>query len=249
MRLVSSEAALRIMIAVACAGGLNLSALSRAAEAPSSSTKRALEILEQDGFVVRSERMFMLAGSRAADILVRLAEELLSAVVVIRIAARVTGHVEFAGQDATQLLVIFDRAGEPLTESRLASLFERQAERMGLKLRLRAHDDVRRELDVEPERRRLYLGLCPLIGTADEAFPDRGPHGVTTGEPLGRRPHSAVPRGHAGQHAQGPPVLRGEPRALAAGRPARGRDIAPGRGRRRSRFPSAGCRSGPIPAP
>ena len=91
--MVSSEAALRIMIALACAGGLNLSALSRAAEAPSSSTKRALEILERDGFVVRSERMFMLAGSRAADILVRLAEELLSAVVVIRIAARVTGHV------------------------------------------------------------------------------------------------------------------------------------------------------------
>jgi len=119
-------------------------------------------------------------------------------VVVIRIAARVTGHVEFAGQDATQLLVIFDRAGEPLTESRLARLFERQAERMGLKLRLRAHDEVRRELDVEPERRRLYLGLCTVIGTADEAFPDLGPHGVTTGEPLGRpNPLLRMPSGRA----------------------------------------------------
>src|SRR5215471_19036046 len=134
MRLVSSELALRIVIALAGAGDLNLSALSRAAEAPTSSTRRALEILEEDGFVVRSERTFMLAGSQAAEILVRLAEELLNSEVVIQVAARATGRVEFAGQDATHLLVIFGRAGEPLTESRLARLLERQAERMGLDL-------------------------------------------------------------------------------------------------------------------
>jgi uncharacterized protein len=59
---------------------------------------------------------------------------------------------------------------------------------MGLALRLRAHDDLRRELDIDPERRHLYLELQPLVGTPDQAFPDRSLHGVTAGERLGR-PH------------------------------------------------------------
>jgi uncharacterized protein len=186
MRLVSSEVALRIVMALACASNLTLSALGRAADAPTSSTKRALEILEEDDFVVRSEHMFRLAGSSVAETLVRLAEELLGAEEVIRIAARATGQVEFVGHDDSQLLVMFGRASDPLTESRLAKLFERQAGRMGLKLRLRAHDDVRHELDIEPQRRLLYVRLLPLFGTANEAFPDRSLHGVTSGEGLGR---------------------------------------------------------------
>jgi len=57
---------------------------------------------------------------------------------------------------------------------------------------------VRRELDIEPDRRRLYLGLRTLFGTVDEAFPDRMVHGVTTGEPLGRpNPLLRLPSGRA----------------------------------------------------
>src|SRR5205085_12383068 len=78
------------------------------------------------------------------------------------------------------------RASEPLAESRLARVFERQAERMGIKLRLRAHDDVRNELDGDPGRRLVYLKLRPLFGVADRTFPDRSVHGVTTGARLGR---------------------------------------------------------------
>lgn len=198
MRLVSSEVALRIVTALACVSNMTLSALARAAEAPTSSTKRALEILEEDDFVVRSEHTFRLAGSSAAETLVRLAEELLGAEEVIRLAARATGQVEFVGHDDSQLLVMFGRASDPMTESQLAKLFEHQAGRMGLALRLRAHDDVRHELDTEPERRRLYVGLHPLFGTANEAFPDRSLHGVTSGERLGRpNPLLRLPSGRA----------------------------------------------------
>lgn len=198
MRLVSSEVALRLVVALAYAGKLTLSALSRAAEAPTSSTKRALEILEEDGFGVRSGHTFGLAGSSPVGTVVQLAEELLGPEEVIRIAARATGQVEFVGHDEGRLLVIFGRAGDPLIESRLARLFERQSGLMGLELRLRAHDDLRRELDIEPERRRLYMGLHPLFGTADEAFPDRSLHGVTTGDRLGRpHPLLRLPSGRA----------------------------------------------------
>jgi predicted nucleotidyltransferase len=186
MRLVSSEVALRIVVALACAENLTLSALSRAAEAPTSSTKRALEILQEDRFVARAGHAFTLAGSSPAETLVRLAEDLLGAEEVIRIAARATDQVEYVGQDESQLLVLFGRASDPLTESRLAKLFERQAQRMGIALRLREHDEVRRELDIEPERRRVYLELHSLFGTADQSFPDRSLHGVTNGERLGR---------------------------------------------------------------
>jgi uncharacterized protein len=185
MRLVSSEVALRIVVALAHAGNLTLSALSRAAEAPTSSTKRALEILEEDGFVTKSEHTFRLAVTSPTEILTRLAEELLGAKEVIRIAAGGTDQVEFVGHDQSQLLVVFSRASNPMTESRLAKLFERQAGRMGLELLLRTHDEVRRELDIEPERRHIYLGLLPLFGTAGEAFPDRSLHGATSGARLG----------------------------------------------------------------
>ncbi len=198
MRLVSSEMALRIVVALASAGGLTLSEISRAVEAPTSSTKRALEILQEDRFVARSSNTFTLAGSPATEILTRLAEELLGAEDVVRIAARATGQVEFTGRDEGQLLVVFGRGSDPLIESRLARLFERQAERMGVALRLRAHDDIRRELDVEPERRHVYLHLRPMFGTPDEAFPNRSLHGATSGERLGRpNPLLRVPPGRA----------------------------------------------------
>src|SRR5947207_14877380 len=150
--MVSSEIALRIVLALAHAGDLTLGAVSRAAEAATSSTKRALEILEADGFTTRSGHTFVLAESRPAGLLAQRAEELLDAEEVIRIAARATGQVEFAGRDGSQLLVLFGRGSDPLAESRLASLFERQAERMGLLLCLRDHDDLLRELDIDPQR-------------------------------------------------------------------------------------------------
>src|ERR1700737_4546338 len=87
MRLISSEVALRIVMALEYAGNITRSALSRAVEAPTSSTRRALEILAADGFVAKSGHTFRLAGSSPAEILARLAEELLGAEEVIRVAA------------------------------------------------------------------------------------------------------------------------------------------------------------------
>jgi predicted nucleotidyltransferase len=185
-------------MALACASGLTLSKLSRTVDAPTSSTKRALEILEEDGFVARYGHTFSLAESPRAELLARLAEELLDAEDVVGIAARATGQVEFAGRDQGQLLVVFGRGSDPLMESRLARLFDHQAERMGVALRLRAHDDLRRELDIEPERRHIYLHLRPLFGTPDQAFPDRSLHGSTNGERLGRpNPLLRVPSNRA----------------------------------------------------
>lgn len=196
--MVSSEVALRIVVALVCAGDLTLSGLGRVAEAPTSSTKRALQIVQEDGFVARSGHTFRLAESPPAGLLARLAEELLGPEEIVHIAAGATGQVEFAGRDERQLLVLFGRGSDPLTESRLARLLGRQAERMGLELRLRTHDDVRRELDIDPERRRVYLELHPLFGAPDQAFPDRSLHGVATGERLGRpNPLLRLPSGRA----------------------------------------------------
>lgn len=186
MRLISSPVALRIVVALASARNLTLSELGRAVAAPTSSTKRALEILEDDGFLVRSGHAFGLAESSPATVLVQLAEELLDAENVVRIVARAAGQVEFVGRNESQLLVVFGRGSDPLAESRLARLFERQAGRMGVALRLVAHDDLRSELDVDPGRRLAYLGLRSLFGIQDETFPDRSLHGSTSGERLGR---------------------------------------------------------------
>ncbi len=186
MRLISSEVALQVVVALASAANLTLSELSRAAKAPTSSTKRALEILEADGFAVVSGHSFNLATSTPAGLLVHLAEELLDAEDVIRISAGATGQVEFAGVDESQLVVVFTRASDPLAESRLARLLERQAQRMGIALQLHSHDDVRRELDIDPDRRHEYLQLRSLFGNPAQTFPDRTRHGGATGERLGQ---------------------------------------------------------------
>jgi predicted nucleotidyltransferase len=188
MRLLSSEVALRVVVALDGARGLTLSELGGAAEAPLSSTNRALEILEEDGFVAHAGRAFELTDVPASGLLVQLAGELLPPEDVIRIVADASGQVEFAGRDDEQLLVVFGRASDPLRESRLARIFDRQARRLGIERRLMAHDDVRSELDVDPERRNAYLRLHPLFGSGEVAFPDRRHHGATTGERLGQ-PH------------------------------------------------------------
>ena len=190
---MSSDVALRMVLALASAGNLTLSQLSRAVHAPTSSGKRALEILEADEFVIRSGHSFALSDTPAAHLLAQLTEELLTPEDIIRVAARASGQVEFVGRDGGQLLVLFGRGSDPLTESRLARMFERQAARMALPLRLRAHDDVRRELDADPERRRDYLQLQTLFGSAEQAFPDRSLHGVSSGERLGQ-PNPLLPR-------------------------------------------------------
>lgn len=186
MRLISSETALGVIVALAAADGLTLSGLSRAVEAPTSSTKRALEILEEDRIVVRSGHCFSLADSPAAALLVQLAQELLDAEDVVGVAARAAEQVEFVGRDEHHLLVLFGRVSDPLVESRLARVFERQAQRLGVELQLLTHDEVRRELDVEPARRHPYLRFRPLFGDPDTSFPDRSLHGSTTGARLGQ---------------------------------------------------------------
>jgi uncharacterized protein len=186
MRLISSETALAVIVALAAADGLTLSGLSRAVEAPISSTKRALEILEDDRVVVRSGHSYGRADSPAAALLLQLAQELLDAENIVRIVARAANQVEFVGRNDHQLLVLFGRGSDPLVESRLARVFERQSRRLGIEPRLLAHDDVRRELDIDPARRRAYLRFHPLFGDPDTAFPDRSLHGTTTGERLGR---------------------------------------------------------------
>src|SRR2546423_3598532 len=98
MRLVTSEVALQIALALASAGSLTLSGLSRATGAPTSSTKRALEILIEDGYATRSGRAYVLGSAPAVELLVRLASELIDPAAVTRIAALATGEVEFVGQ-------------------------------------------------------------------------------------------------------------------------------------------------------
>lgn len=184
--MLSSEVALRMVVALAGAGALTMSRLSRSVGVPTSSAKRALEILEDDGFVVRTGYAFGLSDVPAAELVARLARELLPPEEVIRIVADASGQVEFAGLDDRHLLVVFGRASDPLRESRLARLFARQAERLGVERLLASHDDVRRELDVDPDRRDAYLRFRPLHGSGEETFPDRRLHGATTGDRLGR---------------------------------------------------------------
>jgi formiminotetrahydrofolate cyclodeaminase len=94
---------------VAAADDLTLSGLSRAVEAPVSSTKRALEILEEDRVVVRSGHSYGRADSSAATLLLQLALELLYAEDTVRIVARAADQVEFVGRNEHQLLVLFGR--------------------------------------------------------------------------------------------------------------------------------------------
>lgn len=191
MRLVSSDVALRLIVALAAARVGTLTSLARALGVPHSSAKRALEILGDDGLAIKQGTHYELATTAAAASLGAFAAEVIDPIDQIRVAAGASGQVDFIGQDSDAMAVFFGRGSHPILESRLSRVLARPTQRLGKKLLLHPHDDLMTELREQPSARGRFLRLEPVYGDPVRAFPNRIFGRSQPGRSLGR-PHPGL---------------------------------------------------------
>ncbi len=195
MRIIASALAHSGILALAYAkDGLSLSELANTLEVTPSAARRALDILLADGLVEASKARrprYSLRRTKSADYLLGLAENEIPLKPGIAIVAKATGAVELVGQRDRELAVILSATGTSAEQSSAAAYLTDIAERQGLAIRFRYHDDVRRELLVNPKIRDQMASWRILYGDLDDSFPSRARHGISSGKFLGH-PHPAL---------------------------------------------------------
>lgn len=195
MRLVSSDLALSEVLALSAGAELTLSQLARAVDTTASAAARALEILLDDGVVVRrsgKRPVYRLTTKETSSHVLSLAVADVPFADAIAVGARANSAVEFVGQENSgALLVVFCARSTVVNESRAARFFERVARPDSVKVRYLDHDDVRRDLLSKPEVRDQIRQATVLYGDLDRTFPDRSGHGLQDGRPL-HEPHRAI---------------------------------------------------------
>lgn len=196
MRLISSALALRVIVALAAAEDLTLSEIARAVGASPTSVQRALGLLVEDDIVeraVEARPTYRLRSSERVATVTELALGEIPFPDAVAVGARADPSIEFAARERGALVVVFAAASGALRQSRAARFIDRLAARQGLRAVYLDHDDVRRDLLAEPERRRRMARAQILHGELDRTFPDRSRHGRRPGRAL-HRAHRSVRR-------------------------------------------------------
>jgi predicted nucleotidyltransferase len=189
VQILSSELALRLLIALWPDRALPLTRLAEAVEAPLSSTQSALHILVSDGLVIDSARgkgrRYRLADTNAVRHLIGLARSTIPVRELLSIFARADPAIEFMALQGDELVVVFSATAGALDEAATATALRELCPRSAFHLHYEYHDDVRRELLADPRRRSRMASAEILYGDLDRTFPDRRSHGMTEGRALG----------------------------------------------------------------
>jgi predicted nucleotidyltransferase len=194
MRLISSELALRAILALSANDGLTLSRLAVAVEASLSAAQRAVEILVADRVVERvsgSRPVYQLRSTETAGHVAALALGEVETAAALRIGARANASLEFLALRDGTLIVVFSGRSTAMQQARAARFVEGVAARGGLEVQYLDHDDVRRDVLVNPELRQRMAKTEIVFGNLDQTFPDRSRHWAIRGQPL-HRPHGSL---------------------------------------------------------
>jgi uncharacterized protein len=194
MRMLRSDLALHLILALQPDRSLSLTELARAVAASPSSVQGGLGILQADGLVSREgsgrNRRYQLADTPAVRHLTGLAFSIMDLGETVRVIARASPAIEFVDRRGGELAVVFSPTGSALAQSDAARAFHAVAGPYGLRLSYHYHDDVRRELLADPSLRDRMRSGQVLYGDLDRTFPDRSQHGLAAGQYLGRAHHS-----------------------------------------------------------
>ena len=198
MRLVSSDLALEVCLALLAVREATLAELARAVDVAPSAAQKALGILVDDGVVAKvagARPRYRLSAAEVARHVVGLALEAVSVERAVAIAARANPSLELVAVEGGALTVVLSAASDALDQSAAARCVERVAGRRGLTVRYFDHDDLRRRLLSEPSLRCRFGRARILVGDLDRTVPDRSRHGMARGRAL-MRPHEQlrVPR-------------------------------------------------------
>jgi predicted nucleotidyltransferase len=195
MRLIRSDVALTAVLALDAAGSLTLSELASAVGSTASAATRGLEILLDDDIVERddaSRPVYRLQENETARLVIGLALARTPFDRAVAVGSRANASVELVAREPSgDLLVVFSARSSTRDQARAARYLEAAAKRHEAPIRFLDHDDVRRDLLVDPELRERMAGCTILFGDLDTTFPDRSLHGLTEGRRL-HEPHPSV---------------------------------------------------------
>jgi predicted nucleotidyltransferase len=190
MRMLRSDVALHLILALQSDLSLSLAELARAVAASPSSVQGGLAIMQADGLVsgkgLGRSRRYQLADTPAMQHLIGLAFSVLGLVEAVGIIARANPAIEFVGRRGDELVIVFSATGDALGQSDAARSLHALTDPFGVRLSYQYHRDVRRELLADPSLRNRMRFDETLYGDLDHTFPNRSQHGVATGRFLGR---------------------------------------------------------------
>lgn len=186
MRLIASDAALDLLIALDQAGEAGLTRLARAAALGVSTAQKALDLLTSDGLAVRAEgsryRPLDTATARAA---LELALQARPADRIAQIVGAANEGVELIGRVEGRLIVVVGRHANTDQRLRARRALTVLAGREGRTLVERLHDDLREHrADFAGERALLDAGQV-LYGNLHASYPRVPRRDASGARPLG----------------------------------------------------------------
>jgi predicted nucleotidyltransferase/DNA-binding transcriptional ArsR family regulator len=189
MRLITSELALKVMMALRHSGPASLAKLAGVLRVRPSSCQRALEVLLDDHLVIAigegRERQYVLAESQASLAVEQLADISIPSQEALIIVGNANPAVEFVGLTSDRAISVFGKRSTTADRSRAIDAITRLARALSIQPKFLHHEDLRRSRERTAELRRQLSGGKMLVGHLDRSIPDRSGHRKTAGQALG----------------------------------------------------------------
>ncbi len=190
MRLIASDLALRVVIALRQSNRASLAELAEALHVRPSSCQRALEVLLADQLVRvtgegRAREYGLAEENQALAAVEHLAQTLVPPKEALVIVGNANPAVEFVGLTSNQVITVFAKRSGTVDQSRAREAITQLADVLKLKAQFIDHRDLREGRDRTVELRHDLSRGAVLVGLLDRSIPDRSAHRKTAGRPLG----------------------------------------------------------------
>jgi len=190
MRLIASDLAIRIVIALRHSGPASLASLAEGLRVRPSSCQRALEVLRADGLVAGvgdgRARVYVLdEKNRALAAVERLADALVPAQEALVIVGNANPAVELVGLTSGGVVTVLAKRSTTAERAQAIAAIKQLADGLKLAPQFFDHQDLVRAGDLTVRLRHELSRGEVLVGRLDRSIPDRSGHRKTAGRALG----------------------------------------------------------------
>jgi predicted nucleotidyltransferase len=190
MRLIASDLAVRIVIALRHSGPASLASLAEGMRVRPSSCQRALEVLLADRLVAGigqgRARVYVLdEKNRALAAVEGLAETLVPAQEALVIVGNANSAVELIGLTSEEVITVLAKRSTTAERALAVATIKQLADRLGLASQFFDHQDLVQARDLTTRLRHELSRGEVLVGHLDRSIPDRSGHRKTAGRALG----------------------------------------------------------------
>ena len=190
MRLIASDLALRIVIALRHSGSASLARLAEILRVRPSSCQRALEVLLADRLVAgigegRARVYVLEEKNRALGAVEGLAVTLVPAREALVIIGNANPAVEFIGLTSEEVVTVLAKRSMVAQRAQAVAAIKQLADGLSLVSQFFDHQDLVRAGDLTARLRHELSRGEVLVGHLDRSVPDRSGHRKTAGRALG----------------------------------------------------------------